>query len=439
MERESPGDSQRLPRNVLGLLGCELVSAVGTGLVLPFTAIFLAEVHDAGTTGIGLLVGAMALLGVVGSLVSGRIVRFGPRLVAQAGLFGQGLAFVLVGFAPSLPTLAAAFALAGFGTGLANPQLGVILTELTPEAVQPRAFAVSHWIQNLGLGSGALLGGWLADGLDPGAFTFMYVLDGLSCAFLAVCLFFFLPTRSRGPAETAGKQGGDTADGTAAVSYRGALAQAAISLVLVIQLSYEALGFYQIDSSVALLLHDLLFSPQAIGAFVAVNTMTVVVLQVPLASWTTRVPRARLLMLQGLLWLIGYGLAFLGTAGPEEWAVPLLVAFYAVFAVGECFYFAALMPLVSQVTPKHYLPRAFALLSSVSGVSKLSGPMIGLLFVGSAHPLSLWFLLSAAVLVAMACAWRLAALTRTTTASVPEAKPGDDAEPALPRPVEDPV
>ncbi|MFJ8299073.1 MFS transporter [Streptomyces sp. NPDC094447] len=423
---------------MLGLLGFELVSAVGTGLVLPFTAIFLAEVHGAGTTGIGLLVGAMALLGVVGSLVSGRIVRFGPRLVAQAGLFGQALAFVLVGFAPSLPTLAVTFALAGFGTGLANPQLGVILTELTPEAVQPKAFAVSHWIQNLGLGSGALLGGWLAEGLDRGAFTLMYVLDGLSCAVLAVCLFF-IPLRSRGSEKTTGKRGADPADGAAAISYRGALAQAAISLVLVIQLSYEALGFYQIDSSVALLLHDLLFSPQAIGAFVAVNTMTVVVLQVPLAAWTTRVPRARLLMLQGLLWLVGYGLALLGTAGPREWAVPLLVAFYAVFAIGECFYFAALMPLVSQVTPKPYLPRAFALLSSVSGVSKLSGPMIGLLFVGSPHPLSLWALLSAAALVAVACAWRLAALTRTTTDSVPEAKPGDDAEPALSRPVEDPV
>ncbi|WP_431897589.1 MFS transporter [Micromonospora haikouensis] len=400
----------RLPRAVHYLLGLELISALGSGLVLPFTAIYLYEVRDQPTGKIGLLMALMAVVGLGGSVLGGHIEKkIGFRQLAQLGLVIQGLGFLLIGQMSTLPTLAFAFAVTGLGTGLANPMLGVLLARLTPASQHSQAFAASHWVLNLGVGGGALLGGLLVADLNKEHFAWIYLLNGISFVVLAAGL---LPLRVANPMEDPKSATEDRP--SPAGGYFALLAQPLLLLVLAVQLSSEALGFAQVDSSVTLLLHNLAFSPTAIGMLIGANTVAVILLQIPISRWARQVPRHRLLMIQCGTWLVGYAVAAVATIWLSALSVVLLVAFFVLVAVGECLYSSALMPLVNEIAHKEQLGKAFALLSTVSNISKLSGPALGLLLVGSAQPLSLWGLMAFGALVGLvSAAWAGVLIRRT--------------------------
>jgi MFS family permease len=69
------------------------LSALGSGLTMPFLYVYLAEVRGISTTTVGLLFAWMGLLGLVCSPVGGTMIdRFGPRPVMVVGLCTEALA-----------------------------------------------------------------------------------------------------------------------------------------------------------------------------------------------------------------------------------------------------------------------------------------------------------------------------------------------------------
>jgi MFS family permease len=387
----------------------ELVSAVGSGLVLPFTSIYLYEVRGLQPAAIGAVLAGMAVVGLAGALLSGKLEsRAAPRHVAQVGLCLQGLGFLLIAVSSGIPAMAFAFGIAGLGTGLANPMMGVILSKLAPKAAHAQAFGTSHWMLNLGLGIGAVVGGTALADLSPSRFHLLFALNGATFLLLALGLLWF-PTFAGTPEDEKDSNG-------STVSYLSVIAQPIILLILVAQLASEALGFAQLDTSVTLMLSNLVFSTTAIGFLIAANTVTVVVLQIPLSRWTTGLPRHRLLFWQSVLWAAGYVLGWVATSRHASWSFAVLAVFFVLFAVGECLYSSALMPLVNESVGSVGLGRAFALLTVVSGLSKLGGPTLGLVVIGTGSPRLLWLLMAAGAVVTILCSLKIAQLAQGTPA-----------------------
>ena len=394
-----------LPRAAVGLLAMELVSAIGSGLVLPFITIYLHQVRylSAGATG-GLLVAAAAA-GLVGALAVGRLEdRLSPRLLAQAGLVAQGVGFLLIGLSASLPVaiLVLAFALNGLGAGTTNPMLGVILSRTAPKELHTLAFSASHWILNLGIGVGSVAGGFGLVGMAPDRFAVLFVLNAATFVALAVGMTLLPQLQAHGePAPDLDVAVPKAPTTPTRHGYVALLMQPAIVLILLVQLASEGLGFYQLDSALPLLLSDLAFSPASIGVLIGINTLAVILLQIPLSRWTQPLERWTVLAWQSGIWLVGYAVAFAATGRHQSWSFAVLAVFFVLFAVGECLYSSALMPLVNQSLSDTELGRAFSLLTLVSSTSKLAGPPLGLLLVSASEPRVLWLVMAGGAVVGL--------------------------------------
>lgn len=168
----------RLPRPAWIVLGADALSAVGTGLTLPFLLVYLHQVHgfSLGFAGVAVSLGAVASL--AGNPLGGWLAdRIGPRAavgigLAAAGAGAAGLAAMAVPWHGMV-----ASALTGFGVAIAWPAQDALLARLVADHQRPTVYGLGHATLNVGLGAGSVLAAALLDPDQRGGFAMLYWLD----------------------------------------------------------------------------------------------------------------------------------------------------------------------------------------------------------------------------------------------------------------------
>src|SRR6185437_59214 len=147
----------RLPRAAWFVLGGDFLSALGSGMTMPFFIVYLHRVREIDLTVASLAFATIAVASLVGNLVGGSLAdRAGPRRVLVAGLvWSAGGAFWLA-FVTSAPAAFGAAAALGLGNSIAWPALDALLATSVDEVQRSGAFALRHATLNLGFGGGAL-------------------------------------------------------------------------------------------------------------------------------------------------------------------------------------------------------------------------------------------------------------------------------------------
>jgi MFS family permease len=131
-----------------------------------------------------------------------------------------------------------------------------------------------------------------------------------------------------------------------------------------------------------------------------VNTITIVLAQLPMSRWIEGKRRMRALALMPTLWAGAWLLVDASGFWLQATAafVVLMVA-GLVFGVGECFHGPAHQALVADIGPPHLRGRYFAVHSMSWGLAGTVGPAVGG-FILAAAPFALWPLAAAVCLVA---------------------------------------
>jgi MFS family permease len=158
---------------VLLLQAGNAFSWFGYGLILPFEIIYLHQFRGFSTATAGLLLGAILGAGTVVTLPSGALL---DRFRARPILIAAVLAFV------TRPWQAFAWAVVGgAGVGVtrtANQTL--LITLITPEQ-RVASFALGRAAQNLGLGFGAAVAGFvLSAAQDLRSFQALHLFDAIT-------------------------------------------------------------------------------------------------------------------------------------------------------------------------------------------------------------------------------------------------------------------
>jgi MFS family permease len=346
------------------------LSAVGTGLILPFTVLYLREARHLPAEVVAAVLATIALAALASNLASGLVAdRRSPRAGVAAGSLVQAAGFALLGLAAApLPALAAA-ATIGVGTGLFYPSWASLLASTASEPDRPRRFALAYLLSNGGVGLGAALGGLLLHTSRPETFTAAYVVD--AATFVGVALGAMLTGM---PAAAAGERSSG--------GYGRALRDPALVLLLAVNMAAVTFGFAQLESGVPLLARQQLgLSESAIGIAFSASTLTIVALQWPIGLFVARVSRPAALVAAGLVWGAAW-LALLPVTAPAgRAAAAQLVAFGVVFAVGECLLSPSFAPLVAQIAPAGMLGRYNAVVSTTWSLGMMTGPPLGVLLV----------------------------------------------------------
>lgn len=386
---------------MLLLLAGYAQSTLGSGIVLPFTVLYLRQALGLSAEMVAAFFALGAIAGLGGNLGAGIVTdRWGPRWCTIAGALFQAMGFSVLAVAGSpLAALAAAPAI-GAGNGFFYPSWTSLLGLTVSEQQRPDAFSLRFLLTNAGVGLGALLGGWFLSTAAPWTFKVAYAVDAVT---FLVLILTVLAARSPAPRGTPGPQAGRAAGGPADL-----FADPMLLVVVALNLGLVTFGYAQLESGVPLLAaSDFRLPAWAIGLAFAANTGTVVALQWPLTRLLRSRPRTFALAPVGVVWAVAWTVL-----APDMGSLGLrtgqLVLFAVAFAVGECLLAPSLGPLVVEIAPQARLGRYNAAVSFTWSLGRMAGPALGVTLVEHA-PSSAYVAICGAACLVLAGGGRLAA------------------------------
>ena len=412
----------RLSRATWMLIAGEAVSALGTGLVLPLTLIYLHQVRGIALPVVGALMATTGVVGLVSVPLAGiALDRLGARTVLLAVLCGQAVAEAGLAWAHSASSALPVMVVLGTSLGPSFPAFQTMLAGInTDPARQQRAFAINFTGINAGIGVGGAVGAAVVNPADPASFQLLFLANAASCL-VFVAILGALPN-VRAARETDQQKAG----------YREVLANRPLRTVLLAVLALAFTGYAALDSGLpAYATIEARVSVHVVALSITLNTAVIVLSQLFVLRLVRRLRRSRALAAIGLIWAVSwaiFGLSALPhTAGLRIAAV---LGFNGLFAVGETFMAPTTSPLVNSLASERVRGRANALASMAYTIAFVVSPAIctGMIAAGLAGA---WIgLLCAGCFGTVLLGLRLGRLLSSEQDLVTEARPRA-AEPAL--------
>ncbi|HLZ44883.1 MAG TPA: MFS transporter [Gemmatimonadales bacterium] len=258
----------------------------------------------------------------------------------------------------------------GAGVGVTRTANQTLLISLITPEQRVASFALGRAAQNLGLGLGAAVAGFVVSAAqDLRSFQALYLFDAITYVALALVVLAVVPNR-RAAAADPGTGGG----GFRAVAHdRMFLIVIAVNLVLII-VGY-ALFANILAPFVAAHTH---VGPGAIGILFVFNTFFVAIAQLPATRLFKRMHRARTFAAaSGFFAIALLGVLPATLIQSELGAAALLCGVATVIAIGECVHSVVLGPLVADLAPPHLLGRYISVFSLMVTGGFAIGPAIG--------------------------------------------------------------
>ena len=328
------------------VLGGDFLSAIGSGLTLPWLFVYAHQVRHLGYGTAGLVVAAVALASLAGNPLGGVLAdRLTARGAIMAGLVVAAAGSVALALARSAPELLGAAGLLGLGVSVIWPAQDTLLASVAGPAGRSAVFSVRHASFNAGLGLGALIAASVVSVAHPGTFTAVYLADAAS--FLA-----FVPVlaRLRQPRERA-----DVPPGAAPPpgSFRQVLRDKAFRRVWVLLAVIATLSFGQFQSSFpGYVTRPGGIGTHALGLAFAANTLTVVAVQLPMLRWLAGRRRTTCVALAATAWAACWAVVIIGGhLGGGSAAEAAFIAAMVVFALGETLFSPTLPAIINDLAP----------------------------------------------------------------------------------------
>ena len=389
----------RLPRAVQLLQAGGLMNAFGNGLVLPFLLLYLHNERGISLGVAGLILATNAGVSLVAGPVAGALVdRLGGKTMLNAALGFLTLGFTLYAFVDSPWQGFLASAVTGIGNGAFWPSQSTLLASLTTREQRTATFAMQRVVMNLGIGLGGVAGGFISHE----SYQALFLLDALTFVAYAAVLTVFVhdPGRAAPRAERTG-------------SYGTLFRHRVFMGLMALNALFIGAGIAQLEILPAFAKNEAGVSERGIGFLFFINTIVIVLLQLPISKLAEGRRRIPILASVGFVSAAAWILVPPAGLWLDDAAAYVLIAVaVSIFALGECLHGASQPALVVDLADPRLLGRYMAISALSWQVGFTIGPAVGGAVL-AASPSGLW-LIMAGVLVAMGTA------TLTLERHVPE-------------------
>jgi MFS family permease len=390
-----------LSRPVLILQAGNALNYFGYGLVLPFEIIYLHQIRGFSTSTAGLVLAATMGTSAIVTLPTGALLdRYSAKAFVVAGSVAStvgyaGFAFVdrpWQGFACSI--------VSGAGLGAAGTANRTLVIRLVTPEQRAAAFALNRVAGNFGIGAGAATAGFIVGAAQRlSSFQILYFFDAVTYAGFALIVLAAVPSPR---AVTVTAADANETGFRAVARDRVFLGVIAANIVLVVAghtlFSNILPPFAKAHTPVG---------PPEIGIIVLVNTLFIVIAQIPAVRVVARMRRTHAFALTSALFAVSLLAVLPATLMHSALAATsLLVGVAIVFALGEIAHILVLGPLVADMAPAHLLGRYLSLYSLTFTGSLALGPAIGG-FLLQTSPDAIWWGGALAVVLAGAFLFRL--------------------------------
>ena len=386
-----------LPRPVWLLQSGGLANWLGQGIAYPFLIIYLHNVRGFALDTAGLVLASSAAVGLVAFPVAGTIVdRVGGRATLAASLVVQAAGYALFPLVHEPWQAFGAAAIVGAGVGGFWPGQSSLLAGLVPEDRRHAAYSVQRIAMNLGFGLGGLTGGLIATTENVTTFTLLFLINAATCL-VFVSVLLGVPEPELEHEEEEEESGG----------YRVLLRNRTLVSILALNALFVSAGYGQLELLPAFAKNEADVSEEGIGLIFFINTLSVVLAQLPVMRLLEGRRRMLAYLVLGLVWAAGW----LGVLAAGIWftaaaAVAVIATATIAIGLGECLHGVVHAPLVIDLAPPRQRGRYIALSGTSWSVGFIVGPAVGG-FILDAAPLALWPTAAAAALAGGLLALRL--------------------------------
>jgi MFS family permease len=355
------------PRPVWILFAGVFLNKFGT-FVVPFLTLYLTR--QGFTIGeAGLAIGAYGLGRLGAAFIGGHLAdTFGRRKTIVLSMVLAAVSMLLLSQARTLSAIVLLTGLASLTGELYLPACSALLADLVPEHRRVTAYAAYRLSFNAGWAFGPAAAAFLA----AHSFLWLFVGDALTSVMFAVVAWYLLP---RGVRSAQAEAGWSEAWNVLRQDRR--IHQVALATLLI------GLVIHQLVSSYGLHVTTLGFSDATYGALLSLNGLLVVIIELPLTTWSRRFP-SRPVMALGYL-MMGAGLVL------NAWfhGLPALIIGMIVFTFGEMTFAPVAGAYVASLAPSRMRGRYMGAWGFSNSLSLMLGPGLGMM-VFARSPAALW-------------------------------------------------
>ncbi len=347
-----------LPPAAWVLFAGTFVNRLGT-FVLPFITLYLTS-RRFSVPQAGLAVAMYGIGGFGAQIVGGLLTdRIGRRNAIGFSMLGAAALTLVLWQSTTLVAIYPVMVLLAFVAELHRPAAQALITDVVPSEGRVAAFATFRLAINIGWACGLALGGLLADR----SFDYLFIGDAATSAAFGVISLIALPHGMRTSRHEERHLHGAT---------RTILADRGFLLFLGSVL-IGATIYMQNVSTFPLHVQAAGFSTSVYGTLQALNGVIVVLLELPITSWTGRRSRTHMIALGTVL----IGLAFASLIVARS--IPALAAMVLIWTLGEIIASPVSSAFVADRSPEHTRGRYQASLGVMFALGAVVGPTIGTL------------------------------------------------------------
>jgi MFS family permease len=352
-------------------------------MVLPFLTLYLTRDRRVSAAAAGLTLTIYGVTAVVVAPLAGRLSdRLGGLRIIKLSLFLTGLVLFVFPLANNLISILVATCLWAIANEAFRPPSMSLIGQLAGPAQRKAAFALYRLAINLGMSIGPVVGGFLA----MRSFKLLFYVDAAT-ALLAGLLLVLLPWRpdkSQFAAVEASETGATANASAVVVPYSSVLKDRRFVYFLVAMIPVELVFFQTLAAMPLFLVRDLHFTEAGFGMLLAINTVLIILVEVPLNTAMTDWSHRHSLTLGALL--IGIGFGGMVIDGGMFWLAITVV----VWTFGEMILLPASAAYVSDVAPPARSGAYMGLYSMGFSVAFSIGPLLGVQAMERLGSRSVW-------------------------------------------------
>jgi MFS family permease len=360
-------DLRGLPPPVWATCFTTFINRMGT-MALPFLALFLTEHLGYSQSRAGLAVSCYGLAGFLTAPYAGRLTdRIGPARLLLWALVLSGLCMALIPLLSGYASIVVAILIWATINEAVRPASFALLTDAVPPHKKRSAIALFRTAINLGMSFGPAAGGFLA----AISYSWVFGVDALTCWLAALVLVWSMRSMPRHiPAPAHGKSV--------------ALRDRRLWLYLFAMLPVMVVFFQHTSTMPLYMVRDLQLRPSVYGALFTLNTLLVLLFEIPITVRTGRWRYQTALPVGALLMAAGF--AALGLSS-GVWTVAMTVV---IWTVGEMLLLPASAAYLSDLAPPGRSGEYVGLHSALISMSMLLAPAAGTFVLERYGPASLW-------------------------------------------------
>ena len=365
-----------LPASVWFVFATTLVNRAGA-MVVPFMVLYVTSHLGVRPALAGMALTVYGIGGLLGAPVAGRLCdRVGPFAVLRGSLVLSGLILLTFPLTSRFEVfLAITFIWSLVAESVRPASLAALTSVVRPEQ-RKAAVAVNRLAINLGMSVGPAVGGFLA----TVSFPLLFVADGATAIAAGLVLTSLMAWR---PVESLGAVGPGRAGAPA--RGRSRVLRDPRALIFLTGVFLMAVVFYQHEGAMPLfLVRDLHYRESFYGILFAVNTLLIVILEVPLNLAMQRWSHRGTLVLGATLFAVGFGsMAVLHS-------VPGLLLAAVVWTFGEMIAMPASGAYAADIAPPGRAGEYAGAYASTFSLAILVGPWAGTIALEMFGGFALW-------------------------------------------------